>query len=145
MPKVFQNKPIAEITLRKFERPANENIDELIRKFCISFGLLQPGDSRDVVVPIFKMLLLAKKENKVLTSKEIEDSVKGDRNIAGSNIRRHLLRLEQIQLVEKNSGGYRMKEFATLRDIVNDHVKPFLLEPTMKRIEEYADAIEKKL
>jgi hypothetical protein len=145
MPKVFQNKPIAEITLRKFERPLNEDLDELIKKFCISIGMLQPGDSRDVVVPILKLLLFAKKENKILSSKEIEEKVKAQRSIAGSNIRRQLLRLEQLHIIEKNSGGYRIKEFLSLKEILNNHIKPFLLEPALKRIEEYTEAIERKL
>ena len=66
MGKVFQDKPITEITLRKFERPLDEDTDELIRKFCISLGLLQPGDSRDVIVDIFRLLLFQRKERKII-------------------------------------------------------------------------------
>lgn len=37
---------LAEITLRKYEKPKSENKRELVRKVCLSLGLLQPGDSR---------------------------------------------------------------------------------------------------
>ena len=42
--------PLAEITLRRYEKPYNLQKRELIRKLCLSIGLLQPGDSRDIIV-----------------------------------------------------------------------------------------------
>ena len=54
--------PLAEITLRRYEKPSNLTERELVRKICLSLGLLQPGDSRDVVVDIFNVLIIAKKE-----------------------------------------------------------------------------------
>ena len=56
--------PLAEITLRKYERPANLSERELVRKLCLSVGLLQPGDSRDVVVDVLGVLIKAKKIQK---------------------------------------------------------------------------------
>ena len=49
--------PLAEITLRKYERPYEMPMRELVKKVCLSVGLLQPGDSRDVVVDVFGVLL----------------------------------------------------------------------------------------
>ena len=66
MGKVFKDKPISEITLRRFERPFNEDKVSLIRKFCISLGLLQTGDSRDVIVDILKLFLESSKNRKTL-------------------------------------------------------------------------------
>ncbi|MCD6547492.1 MAG: hypothetical protein J7K22_02985 [Nanoarchaeota archaeon] len=144
MGKVFSDKPIAEITLRKFERPFNENKDELIRKFCISLGLLQPGDSRDVIVDILKVLLDARKEKKMLSSKEIEQRIKSmrERGVASSNIRRQLLRLQRINLVERVKDMYRIKEFLQISELLDDIYK-FLIQPTFERIKEYAKEIDK--
>lgn len=144
MGKVFKDKPINEIILRKFERPVGETKDELVRKFCISLGLLQPGDSRDVIVDIFKVLIDSKKQKLILTSKEVEAHVKNVRSggVASSNIRRQLLRLERLDVVEKKGGGYRIKEFQDMVDILDD-IKRFLIEPTFERIKDYAQKIDK--
>jgi predicted transcriptional regulator len=146
MGKVFQDKPITEITLRKFERPFNEDKNNLIRKFIISLGLLQPGDSRDVIVDIFKLFLESKKTKQVLTSKEIEEKLKNVRSegTASSNVRRQILRLEHVGLIEKSQGGYRIKEFSDISYILEEHVRQFLVEPTLKRISEYAKEIDSK-
>ena len=56
--------PLAEITLRKYEKPYNLEGRELIKKVCLSLGLLQPGDSRDVIVDVLQVILDAKKEKK---------------------------------------------------------------------------------
>src|SRR3989344_5771047 len=88
--------PLAEITLRRYEKPTNLSDRELVRKLCLSVGLLQPGDSRDVIVDIFNILIKAKKERKNLTSNEICNEVIEERKklrlpmlgIASSNIRR---------------------------------------------------------
>ncbi len=143
MGKVFKDKPISEITLRKFERPIDENNEELIRKFCISLGLLQPGDSRDVIVDILKILINAKKERHILTSKQIEEEIKKVRTggVAPSNIRRQLLRLERANIIEKRN-GYRIREFLDLSEILED-IKKFVIEPTFDRIKEYAELIDK--
>jgi len=53
--------PLAEITLRRYEKPSRLSDRELVRKLCLSTGLLQPGDSRDVIVDIFHVLIKAKK------------------------------------------------------------------------------------
>ena len=49
--------PLSEITLRRYEKPYNLNRRDVVQKLCLSLGLLQPGDSRDVVVDIFYVLL----------------------------------------------------------------------------------------
>ena len=57
--------PLSEITLRKYEKPNNLEKRELIRKICLSLGLLQLGDSRDIIVDILMVLVEANK-NKVI-------------------------------------------------------------------------------
>lgn len=147
MAKVLKDTPLVDLTLRKFERPSDESTDMLLRKFCISIGLLQPGDSRDIVVDILKILLAAKKEKKFYSSAEVEALLKqtNTEGIAASNVRRQLLRLEKIGIAEKTSNGYRIREFLELSRLMNDYVKNYILEPTFKRIIEYAEEIDKKL
>ena len=68
MAKISRDTPLPELTLRKYEKPQNMSRRELVRKFCLSLGLLQPGDSRDVVVDVLHVLL----ENTKLSSKDVE-------------------------------------------------------------------------
>ncbi len=139
--KVYKENPIVEITLRKFEKPYEEG-DALLRKFCISIGLLQPGDSRDTVVDILKLLLKNRESKVFMDSKEIWDMVKQNRNIALSNIIRHLNRMEKIGLVEKFPEGYRIKEWLPLKEILEEFVNKFIIQPTFERIKEYAEKID---
>lgn len=143
----MKDTPLVDITLRKFERPSNEDADTLVRKFCISIGLLQPGDSRDIVVDILKLFLEAKKHRRFYSSAEVESVLKQNNEVgvAGSNVRRQLLRLEKIGLVDKTNEGYRIREFLNLNTIINEHVKQFVIEPTLKRIIEYAEEIDRKI
>ena len=67
--------PLAEITLRKYEKPFDLGRRELVRKLCLSTGLLQPGDSRDVIVDILHVLLDARRGKKELSSEEIQKLV----------------------------------------------------------------------
>jgi hypothetical protein len=93
--------PLSEITLRRYEKPYNLTKRELVRKLCLSLGLLNPGDSRDVIVDVFYVLLDARKENRKVSSEEIRDDVLAfrksskldDNGTAGSNIRRQIRRL----------------------------------------------------
>ena len=50
---ISRDVPLNEITLRRYEKPDNLKGRDLVRKLCLSLGLLQPGDSRDVIVDIF--------------------------------------------------------------------------------------------
>ena len=63
--------PLSEITLRKYEKPEGLEKRELIRKICLSLGLLQLGDSRDIIVDILMVLINANKDKKNLNSIEI--------------------------------------------------------------------------
>ncbi|MFA6889179.1 MAG: hypothetical protein WC254_06815, partial [Candidatus Woesearchaeota archaeon] len=101
--------PLMEVTLRRYEKPIGLEERELIRKFCLSVGLLQPGDSRDVVVDVLLSLMIAKKKRQMLSSEEINENVIELRKkynlqllgIAPSNVRRQIKRLRELLLVEK--------------------------------------------
>ena len=99
MPKVSKEVPLAELTLRRYEKPCNVDDRALVKKLCLSLGLLQPGDSRDVVVDVFNAFVSSKRP---LTAKEVEEIAIASRKqqalpltgIASSNIRRQLKRLK---------------------------------------------------
>ena len=63
--------PLSEITLRKYEKPHGLEKRELVRKICLSLGLLQLGDSRDIIVDILMVLIDANKKKEKLSSDEI--------------------------------------------------------------------------
>ena len=142
--------PLAEITLRRYEKPANLSGRELVRKICLSMGLLQPGDSRDVVVDVLNVLIKAKKEQRQLTSDEVCSLVIEERKslrlpmlgIASSNIRRQLKRLKDILLVEKRLNAYRIAENSSLNEIFEERIEKFLLQSINSRIKEYLKKID---
>jgi len=72
---VTRDTPLAELTLRRYEKPYDLHKRELVKKLCLSIGLLNPGDSRDIIVDIFMVLLEARKEGKTLTSEEVTANV----------------------------------------------------------------------
>ena len=153
MPKqktISREVPLAEITLRRYERPTNLGERELIRKLCLSIGLLQPGDSRDVIVDILYVLIKAKKQQRNLTSDEICAHVIEERKnlkmpmlgIASSNIRRQLKRLKDLLLVEKRLNAYRIVEHHNLVDLFDEKIEKFLLPAINSRIKEYLKKID---
>ncbi|MBN1377272.1 hypothetical protein JW949_02970 [Candidatus Woesearchaeota archaeon] len=147
--KISIDTPLAEITLRKYEKPKRIEDRELVRKLCLSLGLLQPGDSRDIIVDILYIFL---KENKPLSSDNVRDMVIKQRKkhklpligIAASNIRRQILRLRDIFLIEKVKNQYRITEKTKLYDIFEEKIEKYYLNSIMGRVKEYIDLIDKR-
>jgi len=148
MPNIARDSPLSELTLRRYEKPSLKDRD-LVRKLCLSIGLLQPGDSRDVVVDVFYILL---KSNKELNSEEVRDKVinlRKTRNlpilgVASSNIRRQLKRLRDIFLVEKVVNNYRITENLSLSEIMEDKLEKFLIPSILNRTKEYFKAVDEE-
>lgn len=142
---ISKDTPIAEITLRKYEHPKNLPKRELIRKLCLSIGLLQPGDSRDVIVDILHSLI----ENKEQTTEQIKKQVIKSRmemkfpllGIAPSNIRRQLKRLRDLYIVEKVKNKYRITESENFSTIFKEKIEAFYLKSIIERVKEYFDAL----
>ncbi len=154
---------LAEITLRRYEKPqsfllekeTSERKDfakeerELVRKLCLSIGLLQPGDSRDVVVDVLQVLLDARNERKHLDSEEIRSKVIEMRNkhilevkgVASSNIRRQLKRLRDVFIVESINNEYRITEFENLDEIFEKRIEKYYLQNILERVREYFKAV----
>jgi len=144
--------PLSEITLRKYEKPYDSSRRELVRKVCLSLGLLQPGDSRDVIVDILLALENARKERKELSSIEIQSLVSkirkenslDEKGLAESNIRRQLKRLRDLMFVDKKNNLYKLSEFEPLSEIFKNKIEEFLIPQTINRIKEYLDKLEEE-
>lgn len=140
--------PLAEITLRKYEKPKNISKRELVRKLCLSLGLLQPGDSRDVIVDVLQVMLEAEIE---LTSSEVEKLTIANREkhklkilgVAPSNIRRQLLRLRDMFIVEKVRNNYRIRENSTLLSIFEENIEEYYMKSIILRVKEYLKETDK--
>ncbi|MBI2667782.1 hypothetical protein HYX17_03350 [Candidatus Woesearchaeota archaeon] len=150
MATVAKDNPLNEITLRRYEKPYELEGRELVKKLCLSIGLLQPGDSRDIIVDVLMVLLEARKKKKELDSKFIEEEairlrkkeklpLKG---IASSNIRRQLKRLRDIFLVEKINNNYRINEFEDISIIFEKRIEKFYISSILERVKEYFNAVK---
>jgi hypothetical protein len=148
--KVTYETPLSEMTLRRYEKPNNLSERELVRKVCLSVGLLQPGDSRDIIVDIL-LVLLQNKDG--LSSKGVEEYVIAYRQqnklalkgIASSNIRRQLKRLRDVFLIEKKSTKYVIKTDETMDEIFTERIMKFYLDSIVSRIKEYFKIAEEKV
>lgn len=143
--------PLSEITLRKYEKPYQSEKRELVKKICLSIGLLQPGDSRDVIVDILLVLLEGSKEKRKLSSDEIKQKVEETRkkhNLemkgnAESNIRRQLKRLRDMMIIDKKENLYYLSEFESLSRIFENKIEKFLIPQSIERIKEYLAELDK--
>lgn len=144
--------PLAELTLRRYEKPYHLNDRELVRKFCLSLGLLQPGDSRDIIVEVLMVMLEENSEGKTISCEEIVERVINKRKeanlalvgVAASNIRRQLKRLRNIFLIEKIKNRYRITEQGNTKDIFKNKIKDFLIPSLLSRIDEYTEVLDQK-
>lgn len=149
---ISRDTPLAEITLRKYEKPHKMDQRELVRKLCLSTGLLQPGDSRDIVVDILHTMLLARKEKRALSSQEVRNAIIEARKelnlpligVADSNVRRQLKRLRELFLVEKVKNKYRINEHDSLSNIFSERIEQYLLQTVLGRIRDYLGKIDEK-
>ncbi|MBD3263228.1 hypothetical protein GF374_02510 [Candidatus Woesearchaeota archaeon] len=140
--KALKDLPLQEITLRKYESPQNLDKRELTKKFLLSIGLLQPGESRDVIVDIFLQLIKARKNKDILDIDKFSKLLKGKQGASPPNIRRQLRRLRALKLIEKLPEGYRITEFGKLEPIINDFIIQFLVNPSINRMREYASNLD---
>jgi len=142
--------PLSEITLRRYEKPYDSSKRELVRKVCLSLGLLQPGDSRDIIVDMILILEESRKNKIWLSSIEIRNKVQSSRKetsqdekgLAESNIRRQLKRLRDSLLLDKQENKYRLSEFAPLSEIFQNKIEKFLVPQIIERTKEYLQKLE---
>ena len=144
--------PLSEITLRKYEKPMGLEKRELIRKICLSLGLLQLGDSRDIIVDILLVLIEANKNKEDISSEEIGKRVLiirkkyslETKGLAESNIRRQLKRLRDAMLVDKTNNNYFLTEHLALKEIFENNIEKFVIPQIIERVKEYLEEIDKK-
>jgi len=152
MQTISKDIPLAEITLRKYEKPYEMNKRDLVKKLCLSTGLLQPGDSRDVIVDIFYVLLKARTDKLELSSEKIRELViqlRQESNvplqgIASSNIRRQLKRLRDAFFIEKVRNKYRINEHDDLKIIFEEKIQQYLLQSIIGRVRDYFEKVDEK-
>lgn len=150
--KVVKDTPLAEVVFRKYEMPYETDPRELLKKFCLSLGLLQPGDSRDVVVDVLHAFLIAGKDRRMLDSEQVREMAIELRKkealpltgIASSNIRRQIKRLRDIHLVEKIKNSYRITEFASLQRTFEEKIENYILPSIISRVKEYFRMVDRK-
>jgi len=138
MRKALKDTPLREITLRKYEEPSNLSRRELTKKFLLSIGLLQPGESRDVIVDI-----LARKNKEHLNIQQFCEKLSTKPGASKPNIRRQLRRLKELKLIEKTSEGYRVTEFGSLQPIIDEFVLHYIVNPAIERVKQYAEHLDK--
>lgn len=142
--------PLSEITLRKYEKPSGLEKRELVRKICLSLGLLQLGDSRDVIVDIFMVLIEAGKKKEELSSEEIGNRVERLRKkyslnvngLAESNIRRQLKRLKDYMLIEDKGRNYYLTEHLKLKEIFENNIERFVIPQIIQRVKDYLEELD---
>ena len=147
---MVKDEPLNEITLRRYEKPYQADKRELVKKVCLSLGLLQPGDSRDIVIDILSVLLDARKTKEKLSSDDIKLRVENSRKeknlelkgIAESNIRRQLKKLRDLMIIDKKENLYNINEFESLSNIFETKIEKFLISQATERIKEYLKAVE---
>jgi len=152
MPSVSKDLPLSELTLRRYERPSEIKGRDLVKRLCLSMGLLQPGDSRDVVVDVLMVMLEARKTKEELSSDEIRERVVEMRKrhnipllgIAHSNVRRQLKRLKDLFLIESNVTNYRITEFMSLSEVFAEKGESYLLNSILSRVREYLEHVDKE-
>lgn len=142
--------PLLELTLRRYEKPYDASRREIMRKLCLSLGLLQPGDSRDIIVDVLLVLDAARAERKELSSFEIIERIRilrkehslEEKGLAESNIRRQLKRLRDLMFVDKTNNLYRISEFAPLSELFKAKIEQFIIPQTVERVKEYLGKLD---
>ena len=151
MPKsISKDFPLSEITLRRYEKPYKMPRREAIRKLCLSLGLLQPGDSRDVIVEVLQVILDHSNKKKLISSDEVQKKLialrkknnLNDYGVAPSNIRRQIKRLKDLHLVEKIKNDYRVTEFENFSTIFEERIEKYYLPQIIGRVKEYCKVIK---
>ena len=147
MKKVAKDLPLAEITLRKYERPYKMGKRELIRKLCLSIGLLQPGDSRDVIVDVLQVLLENKEgmESESIKREVIKYRKRNNlplKGVAGSNVRRQLKRLKDLFLIQRINNEYRINEDEELSRIFEEKIEKYYLPSIVSRVKDYFNSVK---
>jgi hypothetical protein len=144
--RLYKDIPLAGISLSEFERPGNDYFTNL-RRFCISIGVISPGESRVGIVHILDVLLKARKGHPhgLDSYSIVKELYKTDVKIVYANILRDVRKLIEVGLVEKRDSKYRIKENLNLNEILNSFIKPYIVDRILKRVSEYAIKLDDQI
>jgi len=144
--RLYRDKPLAGISLNEFEKPGSDYITNL-RRFCISIGVISPGESRIAIVHILDILLKTRKQNPggLDSYTLIKELYQSDIKIVYANILRDVRKLIAVGIVERIDNKYRIKENMKLKEILDTFIKPYVIEKILNKIGEYAEKIEEQL
>jgi len=144
----MSHRPLAEVTLRKYEKPFRLSGRDLAHKFCLSVGLLSPGESRDVVADVL-FALVRKGAMDPATLEQETRLIRREHNLstagcAASNIRRQVRRLKDLFLVERVGKQYRLAENAPLQEVFTERIEKFYVPVIISRVKEFCEALERE-
>ncbi len=142
--RLYKDRPLAEISLKEFEKPTSDYITNL-RRLCISLGVVSPGESRIAIVYILDILIKAreKKQKSLDSYAVVKELYRRNVKIVYANVLRDIRKLISVGLVEKRDNGYRIKENLPINEILKTFIKPYIVDKIFNRIIEYADAIDR--
>lgn len=138
--KVSRDPPLAEVTLRRYPKPFRLEGRELCRKVCLSIGLLQPGDSRDIVVDVLEAFV----QKGSLEVEGLLELVKGRPGASAVNVRRQIRRLKDLNIVERKGHSYRLAEGLCWAEVFEERFKQLHVLPILDRVKEYFEALDEK-
>lgn len=139
--------PISEVTLRKYEKISPDtDRREVYRKLCMSLGILNAGESRDIMIDLFQAIADSRK---ALATKDIMNKVISQRKkynlpmlgLTYPNVCRQLRRLKQLMLIESRADKYRLNQGDSLKKIFNDRIIKYSIPSIQERINEYIDIL----
>lgn len=144
--RLYKDTPLAGISLSEFERPGSDYFTNL-RRFCISIGVISPGESRIGIVHILDVLLKEKERHPegIDSYALVKELYKTEVKIVYANILRDIRKLIAVGLVEKRDGKYRIKENMHLSEILDSFIKPYIIDRILKRVSEYASKLDEQL
>lgn len=113
-----------EVRIRHIIKKRHDSVEDTINLLCESLGVIGPRDVDNTSIKIFKELLKALQEEKVMTSDELAEKV----GLTRGAIVHHLNRMVKTGVVIRSSRGYEIRSFdlESLIDEVRTDVNRFL-------------------
>lgn len=124
---------MSKISIRSVERPRGNNLQEIIRWFCMEFGFSNGLDNEDVAEQLLEQLAEAACEKRGLTSSEL----KVNKKKARSTIIYHLNRFIEAGLVVKIGRQYYLRATQLSRAV--EEVKYDIDREMMKMVDTAKD------
>ena len=125
-----------KIVIRRIERPFSSSIDDEFDWLCRTLGFFEAIDREKTAANIFRAVVKATEEGKLLSSSEIAEQVKMSRG----SVVNHLNNLQRSGLVVRHGRHYLARSrsmFRTIEEIEEDIDRIFAkMKKTAKEIDE---------